>query len=513
MPRSILSELKQYLADAMPGGKLNRELTFNVNESPVPRAVAGIRSFFGEAPDELGVSVMDPRYKDIKSVADKAYWAGKVTEAIPALGALKRATAPARLVGGYSGAIPMSEFEANASKFIAPEGRRTLFHASNTPWEGKTPKPGSWFSSAPPTRDNPFGQTVRAYTIPNDVPISAPIPRGGDFYTRKLPSVKEPIAAIDEGNGAISYVVKDPSVLNRLEVQRSLSRPVNRQTGSVGNIDKNRIMQIERELARSRYGNANLSPDEARNMLSVSEALDRSLKRAEQQKIYPRVEDENSWPSMFYRGIRGAVENNPKFSSIEELPRELLESANPLSQVSSLNLSNRPVAALTQQANSPKGSAWATSNPLLASSYAADPNSLVVPLRLAGKPDAIMDAGGSDWVRFFSQTGRLNKGSYSYPLNTEFKTLLKDPDVRSILIKNIYDLPEAALHDPFSRRMSELYGVDLRPENFIADNLLVKDPSAVRYGLTGEQPNMLDKVNKFSKGGLAQYKECSCHGN
>ncbi len=235
MPASILDALKQYISDAMPGGKLNPELTFDINKSPVPRAIAGIRSFFGEAPDELGVSVMDPRYNDIKSVADKAYWGGKVSEALPVLGALKQATAPARLVGGYSGVIPMSEFERNASRMVAPENQRTLFHTTDVPWEGNTPRPGTWFTDVPPTRDNPFGQSVRAYTIPKDVPISAPLERGRNFYA-DLANTKEPIATVND-SGVTSYVVRDPSVLNRLEVQRMLSRPIDRQIGAVGPID------------------------------------------------------------------------------------------------------------------------------------------------------------------------------------------------------------------------------------------------------------------------------------
>ena len=98
MPRSILSELKQYIADALPGGKLNRELTLDVNESPVPRGAAVLRALTGTAPDELGVSVMNPKAAEIRAAAEPAYVAGTALGVTPGLALLKRMLSPARAV-------------------------------------------------------------------------------------------------------------------------------------------------------------------------------------------------------------------------------------------------------------------------------------------------------------------------------------------------------------------------------------------------------------------------------
>lgn len=148
------------------------------------------------------------------NVVSTAWGAGKAAK-----GAAK-ALAPARLVGGYSGQIPIEEFAKNAERFRAavPEGRMPLYHATSDTWAGSTPNPGTWFSTEQPYVGNPFGDTVRAYTIPSDTAMSAPMPRGGDFWT-KLGQVKSPVAVIDD-SGVTSYVVQDPSILRRLEINK-----------------------------------------------------------------------------------------------------------------------------------------------------------------------------------------------------------------------------------------------------------------------------------------------------
>jgi hypothetical protein len=148
------------------------------------------------------------------SVAPTAWAAGKAAK-----GAAK-ALAPARLVGGYSGQIPVEEFAKNADRFRAavPEGHMPLYHATNDKWQGGAPNPGTWFSTEQPYVGNPFGDTVRAYTIPKDTAMSAPMPRGGDFWT-KLGQAKDPVAVIDD-SGVTSYVVQDPSILRRLELNK-----------------------------------------------------------------------------------------------------------------------------------------------------------------------------------------------------------------------------------------------------------------------------------------------------
>lgn len=98
MPAGILSELKKYIADALPGGKLNRELTLDVNESPVPRGVAVLRALAGETPEELGISVMNPRAQEIRAAAEPAFWTGTALGVAPVLSLLKRAATLKRVV-------------------------------------------------------------------------------------------------------------------------------------------------------------------------------------------------------------------------------------------------------------------------------------------------------------------------------------------------------------------------------------------------------------------------------
>lgn len=85
----IWSEFKKYLGDALPGGALNPELTTNINESPVPVGMAALRSFLGEAPDELGVSVLHPRRTEVMRVAEPAFAAGTALQVAPVMGGLE----------------------------------------------------------------------------------------------------------------------------------------------------------------------------------------------------------------------------------------------------------------------------------------------------------------------------------------------------------------------------------------------------------------------------------------
>lgn len=92
----IWSEFKKYLGDALPGGALNPELTTNINESPVPVGMAALRSFLGEAPDELGVSVLHPQRAAIMRAANPAFAVGTALGVAPVLGGLSalKASAP-----------------------------------------------------------------------------------------------------------------------------------------------------------------------------------------------------------------------------------------------------------------------------------------------------------------------------------------------------------------------------------------------------------------------------------
>lgn len=252
------------------------------------------------------------------------------------------------------------------------------------------------------------------------------------------------------------------------------------------------------EMLRKYLDKAPSTPSRAAEMRSVQEALARTESRAadaasaRQTDILssPETYKEVDWPQRFYRGIRQATRG----PNGEMLP-----------EVSSLIMPQRGSEVLSVQPNNPRRTAWAASNPLTASSFASDPNSLVVPLRLREKPDVVFNAEGLPWQRFFSQTGDLSRGSYNYPLRSEFKDMLRDPSVRSILVKDIFD--DAANTPEGLRRLSELYGVQLRPENLLSDNLLIKDPSVVEYLLTKETPKMTEPLKSKSSPKSSSKKE------
>lgn len=164
-----------------------------------------------------------------------------------ALKAVGSALRNARLLGGKSGAIPIREFERNVANFKPREGERTLYHATDIPWEGSSPRPGTWFSTEPPRSGNPFGNTVRAYSVPEEMLSGAKLPRGKGFQDT-LATGSEPVAIVDEGGGLTSYVVRDPSVLKRMEVKRTLrSSPVSgsprAQIGALTPEEANRLVK------------------------------------------------------------------------------------------------------------------------------------------------------------------------------------------------------------------------------------------------------------------------------
>jgi hypothetical protein len=179
----------------------------------------------GEKFPDTSPSVMDPGRELRDNIEKYGELALIASGALPVAGALGSKVASllknARLLGGKSGAIPIKEFSRNASLFTS-EDSTPLFHATETPWKGDTPNPGTWFSKDPPTTGNPFAResgAVRAYTIPKDTPMSGPISRGRDFSST-LSSATSPVVIVDDGKGGLSYVVKDPSILKRLEVKR-----------------------------------------------------------------------------------------------------------------------------------------------------------------------------------------------------------------------------------------------------------------------------------------------------
>ncbi len=188
------------------------------------------------------------------------------------------------------------------------------------------------------------------------------------------------------------------------------------------------------------------------------------------------------------------------FQDFDELTKQYLNSREPMSEIKSLVATERPSGALSDQINMRRANAWAASNPLTAASYATTPNSVMVPLQLKDKPSVILDAGGLRWDKYFPQTGRISQ-SGNYTLNSEFRDALRDPKVKSILLKNIIDSGAGSVDE-----LSRLYGMDITKEDLLSHNLLIKDPSVVRYGISGEVPSLKEpKVKKAEGGSVSVY--------
>jgi len=235
---------------------------------------------------------------------------------------------------------------------------------------------------------------------------------------------------------------------------------------------------------------------------ALEEARDQILKlRALKNENKYLLEDDKELPTRFYRGMAAMVkggEDSPK--DFDELTKQYLSSREPMSEIKSLVAAERPSGALSDQINMRRANAWAASNPLTAASYATTPNSVMVPLQLKDKPSVILDAGGLRWDKYFPQTGRISK-SGNYTLNSEFRDALRDPKVKSILLKNIMDSGAGSVDE-----LSRLYGMDITKEDLLSHNLLIKDPSVVRYGISGEVPSLKEpKVKKAQGGSVTAY--------
>jgi hypothetical protein len=243
------------------------------------------------------------------------------------------------------------------------------------------------------------------------------------------------------------------------------------------------------DYLRRTLDKAPTQPSREAEMLSLEEALAKTDRKAAEaaaarQKdrfATPGSYESADWPETFYRAIRST--GGP-------------------SEISSLLMPGRGPDVLIKNPNSPRGTAWAASNPLTASSFAKEPESVVVPLRLLQKPDVVFNAKGAPWLSFFSQTGQYGRGTYNYPLNEELKSMIRDPSVRSILVKDIFD-SGLDLRKELDV-LGDLYGVSLKPENMLSDNLLIKDPSVVQYKVSGETPLMVDKPKAKKPEGKAR---------
>ena len=119
----IWSEFKKYLGDALPGGALNPELTTNINESPVPVGMAALRSFLGEAPDELGVSALHPQRDAIRRVAEPAFAAGTALQVAPVLSGLSALKASRGTVLSAAPRNVEGALSRQAGVFVGPKSK------------------------------------------------------------------------------------------------------------------------------------------------------------------------------------------------------------------------------------------------------------------------------------------------------------------------------------------------------------------------------------------------------
>ena len=190
----------------------------------------------------------------------------------------------------------------------------------------------------------------------------------------------------------------------------------------------------------------------------------------------------------FYRGI----------------PR--LEGKN-IESISGLHMPERgaPVGASPHLRANTGNFAWANDNPFIGESY-THMGGVMVPLELAENPGAILDAKGAHWRDFFYTPSSLN--SPKLQLRKPYRDAFEDPEVRSVLVKNIIDPGLAADSNSMRNRIAiSLYGkpfddlsyylkdlIDLKYKGLEGNSLLIKDPAAVKYKLTGEPAN-------FERGG------------
>lgn len=162
-----------------------------------------------------------------------------------------------------------------------------------------------------------------------------------------------------------------------------------------------------------------------------------------------------------------------------------------LAQYSGLRAMDRTTRGPSPKANV-RDFSWSTDNPKVSSSYAHTRGG-VIPLEIVEKPSVILDAQGKHWEDYFFD----RRGNPLPASRNPFYDAMRDPAIKSIGVKNIIDPGVDAFK--YADEFSELLG----------NNLLIKDPSVVRYLLSGETAKFA-QGGSVRRGGLAQVKECSC---
>lgn len=134
----------------------------DVNLLADPKTYAVVQGLLGNAPDQLGFSVLNPKYQEIKQVAEPAFYAGSLLQAAP-------------LFAPMTKGLPIGASIKNVSKIdqatglpLNADGTVTLFHHTNKTAAEQITKTGKLKSAGEPsvylttqkTPDTGYGDVV-----------------------------------------------------------------------------------------------------------------------------------------------------------------------------------------------------------------------------------------------------------------------------------------------------------------------------------------------------------------
>jgi len=114
----------------------------DVNTLPDPRTYAAVSGLLGQAPDEMGFSVLNPQYQSIMQTARPAFYTGTALGVAPFVGLAGKALAPtaARMTEGYlqqqglmPSIIPIETARGLGTKLNLPSSPEFLQAVQNTP--------------------------------------------------------------------------------------------------------------------------------------------------------------------------------------------------------------------------------------------------------------------------------------------------------------------------------------------------------------------------------------------
>ena len=170
---------------------------------------------------QLGRDLNDPQEEQMAMLSGLA-------QTVPILRDLPRITSWAKnKISPPSGIddIAAADFLANLDKYKASEGHIPLFHRTSAAFD--TPNPGTWFTSDTDqiAAMDILGDRVKAYEIPETLPMVDILGRGKGFNAslENLSKSDNPIVRVIEEMSGItpstSYVVNDPSMLRKLGSQ------------------------------------------------------------------------------------------------------------------------------------------------------------------------------------------------------------------------------------------------------------------------------------------------------